>query len=99
LLQPGGLLVSHMPVAVVGMAVANASEETGLFQEVTIQPVIAYFIPLRLRSGRLQQLLKSLNGTPSKPATRWPRAPLTGDCTANAASSDTGQSQTLKLAG
>ncbi|WP_411375018.1 hypothetical protein ACLH0K_00990 [Arthrobacter sp. MPF02] len=33
-----GLLVAYMPVAVVGMAGADASEETGLFQVVTIQP-------------------------------------------------------------
>jgi hypothetical protein len=40
LLQPSGLLVSYLPVAVavVGMTGADASEETGLFQVVAIQP-------------------------------------------------------------
>jgi undecaprenyl pyrophosphate phosphatase UppP len=38
LLQPSGLLVPYMPVAVVGMTGADASEETGLFQVVAIQP-------------------------------------------------------------
>jgi hypothetical protein len=40
LFQPSGLLVSYMPVAVavVGMTGADASEETGLFPIVAIQP-------------------------------------------------------------
>jgi hypothetical protein len=33
-----GLLVSYKPAADVGMAGADAREETGLFQVVTIQP-------------------------------------------------------------
>ncbi|BCW48179.1 hypothetical protein StoSoilB13_05210 [Arthrobacter sp. StoSoilB13] len=37
-MQPSGLLVTYTPVADVGMAGADASEETGLFQVVTIQP-------------------------------------------------------------
>jgi len=38
LLHPSGAQVSHVPAVVVGMAGADASEETGLFQVVTIQP-------------------------------------------------------------
>ena len=40
MLQPSGLLVSYMPVAVAvaGMTGADTSEETGLFQVVAIQP-------------------------------------------------------------
>ena len=38
MLQPSGLLVSYMPVAVVGMTGAAASEETGVFQVVAFQP-------------------------------------------------------------
>ncbi|MEW1819620.1 hypothetical protein AB0323_02350 [Arthrobacter sp. NPDC080031] len=40
MLQPSGLLVPYMPVAVavVGMTGADAREETGLFQMVAIQP-------------------------------------------------------------
>ncbi|MFJ5956546.1 hypothetical protein ACIQC5_11380 [Paenarthrobacter sp. NPDC092416] len=38
MLQPSGLLVSYLPAVVVGIAGADAGEETGLFQVVTIQP-------------------------------------------------------------
>lgn len=36
-MRPSGLLVSYLPVAVVGMGGPDASEETGLFKVVTIQ--------------------------------------------------------------